>query len=362
MDFLKELKFFTDAIELGASDLHVSSGEVPMMRIHGILEKTEYSPLTAEEVDEIIKRLTTSYQKGQFYGEIPWELDFSVDVPDLARFRANIFRQNKGNSIVMRVIPKTIPTLDELYLPHVVKDLAKKESGLVLVTGSNGCGKSTTLASMIDLINQEKEYHIITIEQPIEFLFQSSNSLINQREVTGHSQTFATGIKSALREDANVILISEIRDAETAEWTLKSSITGLLVFASLHTRNATETIEHFINFFPPEQHQNVRVLLSDFLQGIVSQTLVPLKDRRGRIAATEILLVNNVVRNIIRDNKMHMLYSTIQSSRKEGMWTLDQNLLELIEKGYISFQEAYKRAVDKSVFDVYEERQKHSSK
>ncbi|HPZ07306.1 MAG TPA: PilT/PilU family type 4a pilus ATPase [Candidatus Eremiobacteraeota bacterium] len=362
MDFLKELKFFTDALELGASDLHVSAGEVPMMRIHGVLEKTEYSPLNPDEVDEIIKRLTTNFQKAQFYGEVPVELDFSVDVPGLSRFRANIFRQNKGNSLVIRVIPKRIPTLEELLLPAVIKDLAKKESGLVLVTGSSGSGKSTTLAAMIDLINKEKEYHIVTIEDPIEFLFESNNSLINQREVRLHSQSFGTAIMNSLREDANVLFIGEIRDRDTAEWTIKASTTGLLVFASLYTRNATETIEHFINFFPPDEHQNARIQLSDFLQGIVSQTLVPLKGKRGRIVATEVMLVNNVIRNIIRDNKMHMLYTTIQGSRKEGMWTLDQSLMELVEKGYISLPEAYKRAVDKSVFEIYEERYKYTSK
>ena len=279
------------------------------------------------------------------------ELDFSIAFGDAGRFRVNAFLQSRGESIVFRTIPTVIPSLEQLNMPRIVGELTKKEKGLILVTGPTGCGKSTTLAAMIDLINRNEKCHILTIEDPIEFLHQSKNCLINQRELGPHTHSFANALRSALREDPDVILVGEMRDLETISLALTAAETGHLVFATLHTSSAPKTVDRIIDVFPPEQQEQVRTMFSESIQAVLTQQLLKRKDGKGRIAALEIMLGTPAVRNLIRENKIAQIPSSIQTGRQHGMQTMDQSLTELYQKDIVTKEAIEKLVSSPSVLD-----------
>jgi len=274
-------------------------------------------------------------------------LDFAIAFGDAGRFRVNAFLQSRGESIVFRTIPTVIPSLEELGMPKIVEDLTKKEKGLILVTGPTGCGKSTTLAAMIDLINRKEKCHILTVEDPIEFVHNSKNCLINQRELGHHTHSFANALRSALREDPDVILVGEMRDLETISLALTAAETGHLVFGTLHTSSAPKTVDRIIDVFPPEQQEQVRSMFSESLQAVLTQQLVKRKDGKGRIAALEIMIGTSAVRNLIRENKIAQIPSSIQTGRQYGMQTMDQALIELYQKDLVT-KEAIEKLVSSS--------------
>lgn len=307
MDIIGLLEF---AKKENASDIHISSGEPLMIRIHGEIRKIDTPPLNKEEVHKILYDILNDQQR-KIYEEFH-ELDFAIAFSDTGRFRVNAFLQQRGDSIVFRTIPTTIPTLEQLGVPKIIEDLTKKEKGLILVTGPTGCGKSTTLAAMINLINHEEKCHILTIEDPIEFVHTSRNSLINQRELGPHTHSFANALKSALREDPDVILVGEMRDLETISLALTAAETGHLVFGTLHTSSAPKTVDRIIDVFPPEQQGQVRTMFSESIQAVITQQLIKRKDGKGRVAALEIMIGTTAVRNLIRENKI----AQIPSDRK----------------------------------------------
>lgn len=317
-----------------ASDIHISSGEPLMIRIHGDIRKIDVPPLSKEDVHKILYDILNDQQR-KIYEE-HHELDFAIAFGDTGRFRVNAFLQNRGESIVFRTIPTVIPTLEQLGMPKIVGDLTKKEKGLVLVTGPTGCGKSTTLAAMIDLINREEKCHILTIEDPIEFIHQSKNSLINQRELGPHTHSFANALKSALREDPDVILVGEMRDLETISLALTAAETGHLVFGTLHTSSAPKTVDRVIDVFPPEQQEQVRTMFSESIQAVLTQQLLKRKDGKGRVAGLEIMIGTSAVRNLIRENKIAQIPSSIQTGRQYGMQTMDQAMIELYQKDLVT--------------------------
>ncbi|WKZ18418.1 MAG: type IV pilus twitching motility protein PilT [Candidatus Jettenia sp. CY-1] len=327
MDILDLLLF---AKKENASDIHISSGEPLMIRIHGDIRKIDVPPLSKEDVHKILYNILNDQQRKTY--EEHYELDFAIAFGDTGRFRVNAFLQNRGDSIVFRSIPTVIPTLEQLGMPKIVSDLTKKEKGLILVTGPTGCGKSTTLAAMIDLINREEKCHILTIEDPIEFIHQSKNSLINQRELGPHTHSFANALRSALREDPDVILVGEMRDLETISLALTAAETGHLVFGTLHTSSAPKTVDRVIDVFPPEQQEQVRTMFSESIQAVLTQQLLKRKDGKGRVAALEIMIGTSAVRNLIRENKIAQIPSSIQTGRQYGMQTMDQAMIELYQK------------------------------
>jgi len=278
------------------------------------------------------------------------EVDFSYAIYGFGRFRVNVFKQRGTPAVAIRVVPPNILTPEELGLPEIVKSLARKPYGLVLVTGPTGSGKSTTLAAMIDLLNKEVSGHIITLEDPIEFLHTHKNCIVNQREVGIDTHSFAAGLRVALREDPDIILVGEMRDLETISTAITAAETGHLVLATLHTSNAVQTVDRIIDVFPPHQQNQVRIQLSMVLQGIIAQTLIPRVDRAGRVVAVEVLVANAAVRNLIREGKTHQLPTIIQSSSKLGMQTMDSSLRDLYMRGMISFEEARKRSIDQDNF------------
>jgi len=321
-----------ETVALGASDLHLSAGLPPLMRIHGDLTRTEHPVLGVAEVTALVNTIMSEEQRQYFQAE--HEVDFACELSGKGRFRVNVFVQSRGPGAVLRAIPSAIPTLDSLSLPPVLKELCTRERGLVLVTGPTGSGKSTTLAAMVDVINQTWDAHILTVEDPIEFVHPPKRCLVNQREVGPHTRSFSNALRSALREDPDVILVGELRDLETISLALTAAETGHLVFGTLHTSSAPKTIDRIIDVFPAGQQNQIRTMLSESLEAVVAQTLVK-KKGGGRIAACEILIGAPAVRNLIREGKLHQIPSIMQTSQRLGMQTLDLALADLMKRGLI---------------------------
>jgi twitching motility protein PilT len=333
---VSELLIF--AVKQKASDLHLSSGEPPMLRIHGEIRKLEGSPVNNDQVHKMIYDILNDRQRKMF--EENKELDFSISLGEYGRFRVNCFYQQRGESAVFRAIPNKIFTFEELGLPRVCKQIAKYRKGLVLVTGPTGSGKSTTLSSMIDYINGERKEHIITIEDPIEFVHTAKNCIINQRELGAHTHSFANALRSALREDPDVVLVGEMRDLETISLALTAAETGHLVFATLHTTGAPKTIDRIIDVFPAEQQAQIRTQFSETIQAVVSQRLFKRRDGTGRIAALEVMIGTPAIRNLIRENKISQIPSAMQTGQKFGMQTMEAAIKELISRRIIDAEEA----------------------
>ncbi len=328
----------------GGSDLHLTVGTAPVIRIHGALCPVEGPPLTAQDTRELVLSIMTESQRAAL--ETEREHDFAYSVPGQARFRANAYYQRNSIGAALRLIPKRIRTFEELGLPPALKDMADKRRGLILVTGPTGSGKSTTLAAAIDYINRTRAEHIVTIEDPIEYLHSHVMSVINQREVGSDTQSFIQALRHVLRQDPDVILIGEMRDLETVSSALTAAETGHLVFATLHTNDAVQTVDRIIDVFPPNQQGQVRTQLAGTLQGVVSQQLLPTPNGDGRILAVEVMVPSHGVRNIIREGKTHQLTTAMQTGSKEGMVTMDGSLADMYLKGLISYDAAMHHSVD----------------
>jgi len=335
------------SVKNNASDLHLSAGVPPMIRVDGDVKRINMPALSHKEVHSMIYDIMNDKQRKDF--EEFFETDFSFEIPKLARFRVNAFNQSRGAGAVFRTIPSEILSLEDLGAPEIFKDISMYPRGIVLVTGPTGSGKSTTLAAMVDYINDNKPDHILTIEDPIEFVHESKKSLINQREVHRDTLGFAEALRSALREDPDVILVGEMRDLETIRLALTAAETGHLVFGTLHTSSAAKTIDRVVDVFPAAEKEMVRSMLSESLRAVISQTLMK-RIGGGRIAAHEILIGTPAIRNLIREGKIAQMYSAIQTGQGSGMQTLDQNLAELMAKGLINKEEARFRAVHKENF------------
>ena len=333
-----------EAVARHASDLHVTVGVPPLIRINGALIKLDLPALGVDDTAQLFEEIVAEDRRVQFNQN--GEIDFSHTVFGLSRFRVNAFRQRGSIAIAIRIIPERVPSLQELKLPDIVRELARKPRGLVLVTGPTGSGKSTTMAAMIDQINHERACNILTLEDPIEYLHRHRKSIINQREIGADSRTFANALRAALREDPDVILVGEMRDMETISIAVRAAETGHLVLATLHTSDAAQTVDRIIDVFPPYQHQQVRTQLSLALQGIVSQQLLPRRDGQGRIVAVETLVTTPAVRNLIREGKSHQILSVIQTGAKFGMLAMDTALRDLCRAGLIAEDEALMRSND----------------
>ncbi|MBQ4861454.1 type IV pilus twitching motility protein PilT [Pseudoalteromonas sp. MMG013] len=344
MDITELLAF---SVQHKASDLHLSSGVSPMIRVDGDVRRVNIPTLEAKDVNSLVYDIMNDNQRKDYEQNL--EVDFSFEVPNLARFRVNAFNTSRGPAAVFRTIPAKVLTLDELGAPDIFRDIAENPRGLVLVTGPTGSGKSTTLAAMVDYINAIKHHHILTIEDPIEFVHQNQLSLINQREVHRDTHSFNAALRSALREDPDVILVGELRDLETIRLAMTAAETGHLVFGTLHTTSAPKTIDRIVDVFPGEEKDMVRSMLSESLQAVISQTLVK-KVGGGRVAAHEIMLGIPAIRNLIREDKIAQMYSAIQTGAVHGMQTMDQCLTNLINRGLITQQDAQQKAQDKKQF------------
>jgi twitching motility protein PilT len=331
-----------------ASDLHLSSGLPPMIRVHGDVRRINLPAMEHKDVHGMIYDIMNDGQRKHYEENL--ECDFSFAIPGLARFRVNAFVQNRGAAAVMRTIPSKILSLEELRAPKIFAEIADQPRGIVLVTGPTGSGKSTTLAGMINHINDNEQGHILTIEDPIEFVHESKKCLINQREVGPHTLSFANALRSALREDPDVILVGEMRDLETIRLALTGAETGHLVFGTLHTSSAAKTIDRIVDVFPAAEKEMVRAMISESLRAVISQTLCKTKDGSGRVASHEIMIGTPAIRNLIRENKIAQMYSAIQTGQQFGMQTLDQNLSELVRRNVISAAEARGKAANKDNF------------
>ncbi len=331
-----------------ASDLHLSSGVPPMIRVHGDVRRINVPPLEHKDVHAMVYDIMNDGQRKRY--EENKEIDFSFDVPNLARFRVNAFVQHRGAGAVFRTIPSQVLTLEELNAPPSFKDIANQPRGIVLVTGPTGSGKSTTLAAMINHVNESEYGHILTVEDPIEFVHESKKCLINQREVGPHTLSFSNALRSALREDPDVILVGEMRDLETIRLALTAAETGHLVFGTLHTSSAAKTIDRIVDVFSAAEKDMVRAMLSESLRAVISQTLLKVKDGNGRVAAHEIMIGTPAIRNLIRENKIAQMYSSIQTGQRAGMQTLDQNLQTLVQRNIVSREEARLKAANKDAF------------
>jgi twitching motility protein PilT len=333
----------------GASDVHVSPGLPPLLRLRGEMRPLDMPALPPDDTREAIYDLLNDEQKRLF--EEHHDLDFAFEIPNLCRFRANLLMQRLGAGGVFRLVPSSIKSLEELALPPVLKQLASLERGLVVVTGPTGSGKSTTLAAMVDHINASERLHILTIEDPIEFVHPPKRSVVTQREVGPHTRTFGSALRAALREDPDVILVGELRDLETTQLAITAAETGHLVFATLHTSSAAKTIDRIIDVFPSGQQAQVRTMLSESLEGVVAQTLLPAKDGKGRVAALEVLVGVPALRNLIREDKTAQILSVIQTGAQHGMISLDQHLRELVMQGKLARDVAMKRSSNPRLFE-----------
>ena len=340
-------QLLTFAYQQDASDLHISAGEPPMVRVHGDIKRIKVPVLDAETTHHMIYDIMNDVQRKRF--EEFSDIDFSMELGELARFRVNVFRQQRGLGAVFRKIPSRVLTIQELGLPPLLGDLCRREKGLILVTGPTGSGKSTTLAAMIDQLNSEKEGHILTIEDPIEFVHPSKRCLVNQREIGPHTQTFASALRAALREDPDYVLVGEMRDLETIQLALTAAETGHLVFGTLHTSSAPKTVDRIIDVFPPAQQAQVRAMFSESIQAVITQTLCK-KVGGGRVAALEILVGTSAVRNLIREGKIHQIPSTMQTSQNVGMQTLEMALLDLHAKNLITKETAIEKTGNPNLF------------
>ena len=347
MDISELLAF---AVKNKASDLHLSAGLPPMIRVHGDVRRINLPPMDHSEVHAMVYDIMNDTQR-KFYEE-NLECDFSFAIPNLARFRVNAFNHNRGAGAVMRTIPSKILSLEQLGAPKSFGEIAHQPRGMVLVTGPTGSGKSTTLAAMVNHINENEYGHILTVEDPIEFVHESKKCLINQREVGPHTLSFNNALRSALREDPDVILVGEMRDLETIRLALSASETGHLVFGTLHTSSAAKTIDRIVDVFPAAEKEMVRSMLSESIRAIISQTLLKTKDGSGRVAAHEIMVGTPAIRNLIRENKIAQMYSAIQTGQQFGMQTLDQNLQDMMKKNIISREEARNKAANKDNFNA----------
>lgn len=336
----------TDLLAFGAknkaSDLHLSSGISPMIRVHGDMRRINLPEMSAEEVGNMVTSVMNDHQRKIYQQNL--EVDFSFELPNVARFRVNAFNIGRGPAAVFRTIPSTVLSLEELKAPSIFQKIAESPRGMVLVTGPTGSGKSTTLAAMINYINETQPAHILTIEDPIEFVHQSKKSLINQRELHQHTLSFANALRSALREDPDVILVGEMRDPETIGLALTAAETGHLVFGTLHTTGAAKTVDRIVDVFPAGEKEMVRSMLSESLTAVISQNLLKTHDGNGRVASHEILIANPAVRNLIRENKITQINSVLQTGQASGMQTMDQSLQSLVRRGLIAPEVARRRA------------------
>jgi twitching motility protein PilT len=331
-----------------ASDLHLSAGLPPMIRVHGDIRRINVPPLNNQEVRAMVYDIMSDAQRKGYEEHL--ELDFSFELRDVARFRVNAFNQERGAGAVFRTIPSLVLTLEQLEAPKIFKEIADTPRGIVVVTGPTGSGKSTTLAAMVDYVNENQFGHILTIEDPIEFVHKSKRCLVNQREVGPHTKGFAEALRSALREDPDVILVGEMRDLETIRLALTAAETGHLVFGTLHTSSAAKTIDRIIDVFPAAEKEMVRAMLSESLRAVISQTLLKRKDGTGRVAVHEIMLGTPAIRNLIREAKVAQMYSAIQTGQSLGMQTLDQALVEMVRRNVIDSNDARAVAVNKDMF------------
>ncbi len=345
MDISELLAF---AVKNKASDLHLSSGLPPMIRVNGDVRRINLPPMEHKDVHGMIYDIMNDAQRKHYEENL--ECDFSFAIPGLARFRVNAFVQNRGAAAVLRTIPTKILSLEELATPKIFAEISLQPRGIVLVTGPTGSGKSTTLAAMLNHVNENEYAHVLTIEDPIEFVHESKKCLINQREVGPHTLSFSNALRSALREDPDVILVGEMRDLETIRLAMTAAETGHLVFATLHTSSAAKTIDRIIDVFPAAEKDMVRAMLSESLRAVISQTLLKTKDGNGRVAAHEIMIGTPAIRNLIRENKVAQMYSSIQTGQAQGMQTLDQCLLDLVRRNVVSPAEARMRAQNKENF------------
>jgi twitching motility protein PilT len=344
-------QFLNLLVQHGGSDLHLSCGGPPVLRVHGHLQRVQFRDLAEADLNLLLGEILTPAQLERY--KATHDLDFAYEIQGTARFRGNFFRQHRGPGAVFRIIPSKIPSADEIGLPDVIRRFTDLNKGLVLVTGPTGSGKSTTLAAMIDLINQTRPEHILTIEDPIEFVHPNKKALVNQREVGPHTESFAAALKAALREDPDVILVGEMRDRETIALALTAAETGHLVFGTLHTNSAHKTVDRIIDTFPGDLQHQVRAMLSESLRGVVAQQLLRKKGGAGRVAAHEIMVGTAAVSNLIREGKTHQIPSIIQTGKKDGMVQMDQSILALLMAGTIEGKEAYTKALDKSLFQQY---------
>ncbi len=347
MKFIDQL--LTHMVQQGASDLHLVVGRPPLLRLRGDLVPVNVPPLTAESALALVGELLNEAQRETIVQNL--DLDLAYELPDgKARFRVNVLWQHRGIGAVLRTIPTKILTIDELQLPPVVRQIALMPRGLVLVTGPTGSGKSTTLAAMIDYVNEQRAAHIITIEDPLEFVHSNKKSLIAQREVKTHTRSFASALRMAAREDPDIVLVGEMRDTETIRLALAAAELGVLVFGTLHTNSAAKTIDRMIDAFPSDEQPQVRVMLADCLKAVVAQQLLKTADGKGRCAANEVLLATSALSNLIREGKIGMINSMIQTGGAVGMQTMDQALQKLIAEKRITPRAAYEKAIDKELF------------
>ncbi|MCG8421716.1 MAG: type IV pilus twitching motility protein PilT [Proteobacteria bacterium] len=340
--------FFKLMVDQGASDLHLTSGSQPILRVSGDLQRVRYQALKNDDLKKMLYEIAPEYKIKQF--EETGDVDFAYEIPGLARYRANYFMQKYGVAAVFRQIPDRILSIETLGLPAVLTRLALLPKGLVLVTGPTGSGKSTTLAAMVDFANRRRKDHILTVEDPVEFVHESKNCVVNHREVGLHTRSFAAALRAALREDPDIIMVGEMRDLETISLAVEAASTGHLVFGTLHTQSAAKTVDRIIDVFPTEQQEQIRATLADSLQAVVAQTLFKRCDRRGRCAALEILIANPAVRNLIRDNKTFQLTTVLQTGKKLGMQSLDDAIMDHLRGGRITANDAFVHSLDKTRF------------